>query len=42
MDKRLIQGYEDTIVNQNVIIDQLVEMNENMKKQIAENAAKQE
>ena len=21
MDKRLIQGYEDTIVNQNVIID---------------------
>ena len=42
MDKRLIQGYEDTIVNQNVIIDQLVEMNENMKKQMAENATKQE
>lgn len=42
MDKRLIQGYEDTIVNQNVIIDQLVEMNENMKKQMAESATKQE
>lgn len=42
MDKRLIQGYEDTIVNQNVIIDQLVEMNENMKKQMAESAVKQE